>query len=191
MKTESVYNDAVDLPTTSLDFHVVKGVEGDCSFTESSLENELATIIASVDSGYIFISQNFIESDVDPVKLERFREIISGDEEDESINIIHNERTTLEEFADTSEEESDEEEPERISCEFCDYITKKYLRCTIYDTRAIRAKESEKYALVGLDNSNRVNGDGLFICTHCVEKLREELRDLTDGLEVILATTNL
>lgn len=192
MNTESVYKDELKLPTTSLDIHVVKGVEGNCSFTESSLSDEFATLVAPANSGFIFISREFIESTTDPVDMERFRDVPSDDEkeEEESVEVVSDSKTTLSKFVDTEDEEF-EKKPERIHCEFCSYITTTYLACTIYKTQTMSTRKEEKVNLTGVDTPNRIEANGLFICNHCVDSLREQSREFVDGLEVILATNNI
>lgn len=188
MSDGPVYEDTLNLPSEDLDIYIAKDVEGQCSLTESTLENESLTLIGDISTGFIFISDTFIESDQDPRNLARYRDVESDDDDDE--NIVENSRTTLGKFSEISEDD-DRDKPERVYCKFCRYKTRDFLRCTVFEVKPPIVDKEERLDLLTKNTSKRMSNHRLHLCTHCVSQLRGKSAELLDGLEVTLAVNNI
>lgn len=159
VETESVYSGTISLPTKDLDAYIVKGAAGDCSFTGSTIDDELASLIIPLSTGHIFISQHFLESRDNPVQMDKYRD-----------------------------EEEYEDDVERISCEFCGYQTQKFVKATLYEPKSFVTSEEEKVELACEDHPDRIEADALHVCVHCVTSLREEASEFRSGIETIIAS---
>lgn len=197
-KYDCIHEDELKIPSGSFRVHLIKGVQGTCSFTDTDIGSGITPVLSEDGNTFIFASEEFIRSDRDITELENFlpSEVDSSDEDEEGDEDANEEEEkinkTLSEYSDVSQTlQVNNDTGIRRCCGFCNYISASYVDCIVYGARntAFGTDNKKDCELVG--NRNRIKTSGLILCAKCVDRIRERLAQYISNVDAELLAKNI